>query len=623
MDHRVGDQPPADAEAASEPAVGRAGTLIARPPAQEPLRSLGSRCRTLPGAAERLLTRAADWLLVSGPGVVIGVLFFCVSLTPSLLPRTWLAQGAISGIATSTGYGIGALLGWCWSRLLRGGLRFRRGVRDLLREEVRRLLRRRFSESVHRTVARVAQRLLIGATLVLVTASVVQGSLWQRDLYLRMGQQPPGRLGYLRVPIVAVLLLAISIGVVRALRGAVRRLIERLRSVIPAGPLQALGVSAGVVIVVGVIEGITLGGFLSAASRISAVVNEAQGTAAPPPRSVERSGGPQSLVTWASLGREGRLFIGGGPTLDQLRAFDGPKAREPIRVYVGLQSPPTAAATAALAVRELERTGAFSRSVLCVVTTTGTGWVDPYLAAALEYVHSGDTAIVGVQYSSLPSWISFLTERERVQQAGRELFDQVYARWSQLPAGHRPQLLVFGESLGALGSEAAFADLDDLRARAGGVLWAGPTNANRLWSGWTAHRDPGSPEVLPIYQNGRTVRFVSQPDDLARPATAWPTPRVVYLQNPSDPVTWWSPSLWWKRPDWLEERRGRDVLPVMRWFPVVTFLQVSADLGLAYGAPPGHGHRFHGPAVSAWAAISSPAGWTPERSAALTRLLGR
>jgi uncharacterized membrane protein len=623
MDQQVGAQPPAGADAASEPVRRSAGTVPVGTRVPGASRRLAIRCRGLPGAAERLLARAAGWLLVSGAGVVIGVLFCCLSLTPSLLPRTWLAQGSISGIATSTGYGIGALLGWLWSRLLRSRLVVHRGLRDLLRARLHPRLAERFPEPVRGAVARTAQRLLIAGTLVLVTASLIQGSLWQQDLYLRMGQQPPGRLGYLRVPLVAVLLLAVLIGVVRALRAAVRRLVAQLRRWIPAGRLQALGVTAGVVIVVWVVQGITLGGFMSAASSISAAVNEAQGTAAAAPRSLERSGGPQSLVSWASLGREGRSFAGGGPTLAQLKAFDGPQAREPIRVYVGLQSPRSAAATAALAVRELERTGAFSRSVLCVVTTTGTGWVDPYLAAALEYLHGGDTAIVGVQYSSLPSWISFLSERARVQVAGRELFDQVYARRAELPAGHRPQLLVFGESLGSLGSEDAFTNLDDLRARADGVLWAGPTNANRLWSSWTAHRDPGSPQVLPIYQDGRTVRFVSRPQDLGRPPNAWPAPRVVYLQNPSDPVTWWSPSLWWKRPDWLEEQRGRDILPVMHWYPVVTFVQVSADLGLAYGAPPGHGHRYHDAAVAAWAAISSPPGWTPERSAELTRLLGR
>ena len=67
---------------------------------------------------------------------------------------------------------------------------------------------------------------------------------------------------------------------------------------------------------------------------------------------------------------------------------------------------------------------------------------------------------------------------------------------------------------------------------------------------------------------------------------------------------------------------GRDVLPAMRWYPVVTFLQVTADLALAYGAPPGHGHRFHAAAVAAWAAIDAPPGWAAADTARLTALLG-
>jgi uncharacterized membrane protein len=272
-------------------------------------------------------------------------------------------------------------------------------------------------------------------------------------------------------------------------------------------------------------------------------------------------------------------------------------------------------------VRELERTGGFSRAVLCVVTTTGTGWVDPYVAAALEYLNNGDTAIVGVQYSVLPSWISYLSQRDRVTTAGRQLFDDVYAHWATLPPGHRPRLLVFAESLGSLGSEASFRTLDDVRTHTDGVLWAGPTHANRLWSTLVAGRDRGSPEVLPVYTSGAVVRFASQPGDLSRPSATWTTPRVVYLQNPSDPVSWWSTSLIYRRPDWLDETPGRDRLPSMHWFPVVTFLQVTADLALAYGAPPGHGHEFHAATVTAWAAISAVSGLTPQRSAQLTLLL--
>jgi uncharacterized membrane protein len=114
---------------------------------------------------------------------------------------------------------------------------------------------------------------------------------------------------------------------------------------------------------------------------------------------------------------------------------------------------------------------------------------------------------------------------------------------------------------------------------------------------------------------------VSRPQDLTAPPAPWSYPRVVYLQNATDPVTWWSPHLLWNRPDWLAERRGYDVLPAMRWYPVVTFLQVTADLALAYGAPPGHGHQFHTSAVAAWAAIDAPAGWTDGDTERLTTLL--
>ena len=38
-------------------------------------------------------------------------MFFCLSLTPSLLPRDWLFQGLISGVNAAFGYGLGVLIG--------------------------------------------------------------------------------------------------------------------------------------------------------------------------------------------------------------------------------------------------------------------------------------------------------------------------------------------------------------------------------------------------------------------------------------------------------------------------------------------------------------------------------
>src|SRR3984893_19587738 len=55
-------------------------------------------------------------------GVAFGALFFCLSLTPSLLPRNYLFQGLIGGINAAIGYGIGVVIGMLvWRRRGRGG----------------------------------------------------------------------------------------------------------------------------------------------------------------------------------------------------------------------------------------------------------------------------------------------------------------------------------------------------------------------------------------------------------------------------------------------------------------------------------------------------------------------
>lgn len=86
---------------------------------------------------------------------------------------------------------------------------------------------------------------------------------------------------------------------------------------------------------------------------------------------------------------------------------------------------------------------------------------------------------------------------------------------------------------------------------------------------------------------------------------------------------WWSPRLLFEKPDWLSEPRGADVLPHIRWYPIVTFSQITADLAFALDVPPGHGHNYDGEVVAAWARIAAPEGWTDERTAELTALIQR
>ncbi len=274
-----------------------------------------------------------------------------------------------------------------------------------------------------------------------------------------------------------------------------------------------------------------------------------------------------------------------------------------------------------MAARELQRTGGLDRAVVAVATTTGTGWINEAEADALEYMYNGDSAIVSMQYSFLPSWISFLVDKENARQAGQALFEAVDALVREMPEGARPKLVVFGESLGSFGGEAPFLSLNNIVARTDGALFSGPTFNNTMWEDLKRNRDSGSPQWLPIYDQGENVRFVARADNLGRPDDPWSNPRIVYLQHASDPIAWWNPNLLFREPDWLREPRGYDVSPQMEWTPVVTFLQVSADMAVAVNVPDGHGHRYVKDVVNAWADVLQPPGWNAAKTEKLRPML--
>src|SRR5262245_65830497 len=106
-------------------------------------------------------------------------------------------------------------------------------------------------------------------------------------------------------------------------------------------------------------------------------------------------------------------------------ARTGRPALEPVRVYVGLRSADTPENRAKLALEELKRVGGFERSVLIVVTPTGTGWVDPASLDRVEYLHDGSVASVALQYSYLASWLSLLVEPGYGAHSGLALFKEL------------------------------------------------------------------------------------------------------------------------------------------------------------------------------------------------------
>ncbi len=528
-------------------------------------------------------------------GTAVGLVFIWFSMTPSLLPRGPLFQGLVSGLAGATGYAIGVFAVWL--------VRFMRSAES------------------SPPAPRIAWRVLIAAGAVGMVAMLVWFHVWQDRVRDLMGVKHLDRLDY---PLTTALSLIVLFGVVEAGQ-LIRRLIHfldlRLDRFAPPRVSAVIVVSLLLVLSIALLNGVVVKFAMRTMNNTFATVNNEVNPETPAPRTPLRSGGPQSLVSWESLGHQGRIFIAGGPSVGQLSAFNGAPATEPIRAYAGLDSADDITAAAELAARELQREGGLQRAVVAVGTTTGTGWVNEAEADALEYMYNGNSAVVSMQYSFLPSWLSFLVDKENARHAGQALFEAVDRLVRRLPEARRPKLVVFGESLGSFGGEAPFMSLNNVLARTDGALFSGPTFKNTIWTDLTATRDRGSPEWLPIYDHGRFVRFAARPEDLNRPDPQWNTPRVVYLQHASDPIAWWHPGLLFSEPDWFREKRGYDVLPETTWIPVVTFLQVSADMAVAQDVPAGHGHDYVGDVADGWAAVLQPPGWTPAKTAKLRPLL--
>jgi uncharacterized membrane protein len=521
---------------------------------------------------------------VTLPGSWGAIIFACLSFTPSLLPRGGLIQGIICGITAAIGYGLGVWAASIW---------------------------RAFADRGPRQPRRWAWRTFVISAIVLFAVAFGLGQYWQSEIRKLMGVTDYKIPLAVASPVIAAATFCLFLAIGRGLRGLYRWAANMLGHWI--GPRAARGL--GWLLVVGltyaVVSGLLLQGFIGLMNKAYSVRDTTTAEGVEQPTTGLRSGGPGSLIPWDTLGYQGRNFVGKGPSVSDIAKFTGQPAMAPIRIYAGLASAKGADAQAALAVQDLQRTGAFQRKYLDVVTTTGSGWVDPALVDSFEYLTGGDCATVAIQYSYLPSWVSYLVDQSKALAAGRALFDAIYGVWAKMPQDHRPRLVIAGESLGSFGGEAAFTGANDMANTTDGILFAGPPNFNTLFRTFLDNREPGSPEVQPIYRDGQIVRFANDAATGIPPqGQPWNGSRVLYLMNPSDPIVWWSPNLIFSEPDWVSEPPGKDVLSSMFWMPFITFWQVTADLPFATGVPAGHGHRYSGAYVYGWNAVLRPAGIT-------------
>lgn len=538
-------------------------------------------------------------LRLSAIGLVAGAVFLACSLFPSMLPRGFFFQGVASGIAFVSGYGLGALTEWLWGYLqipsLKGGLR------------------------------KWVVGGLLGLSLLFVAASFWQFVGWQNSVRAVFGAESVNVWFTVPVLITAVLFAALLIVVGRSIRKLYQFLAVKIGRHVPRRVAIVLGVGLVLAVLHVIYTGVLTNVFFGVANSIFSTKDTTVDPSLQVPTSPLKSGSSESLASWDSLGRQGRKFVATGPSAAKIEAVAGTKAQEPIRVYAGLKSADDIAGRADLVLKELVRTNAFDRQVLLVTTTTGTGWLDPQAVDMFEFVNAGDTAIAGVQYSYLPSWISLLADQQTAKDVSRAVFDKIYNYWADLPPNERPKFYVYGLSLGSYGMENVLSSVELVNQPINGALLAGPPFVNELHKELEAKRDPGSPIWLPIVNNGQTVRFTAAENELDKPVGKWGRTKIIYLQHATDPMVWFSRDLLWSEPDWLKPgQRGPGITEDFKWVPIVTFWQIAADMPAAGAVPPGLGHNYAASSnVDAWAALTQPAGWSSAKANSIKHYAGQ
>ena len=521
-------------------------------------------------------------------GVIAALAMYAVSVSPSLMARSWAWHAVASGILVACGYVAGVVV---------------QNVAQL----VIRLTGLTISAS---EPVELGFRIGIGALFALWWIYAVIQSYRRARKAAALVNMPGETFGeYLLGTAGAVVVSWMLLRIVGALNRLCWMLIASLDAHMPR--LAAIVVSMVILfaIMFFLTSKVILRGGIGFFRRKAEQLNMRTARGIYQPVVPERSASPASSVTWESVGGQGRVFLGRGPSRLDIAQVCGGVAMEPIRVYSGM---PTGGSgieqSAATVVAELHRTGAFDRAVILIAASTGSGWVDEWQVQPLEFLTRGNCATASLQYSYVPSALNWLTGLEPAQEASAALFAAVRAELDLMDEADRPALFVCGESLGAFASQSVFESFEDVLARVDGALWVGTPAFTPMHAALTAARHKGSPEVAPVVNNGRRVRFVNEPSDLrtdlyGRELGPWGFPRVVYAQHPSDPVVWWTNKLIWTQPDWLRERAGRDVSMNVEFTRFATYIQVLADLPVAGTAPGGHGHTYHEELIPLWRGI--------------------
>ena len=312
------------------------------------------------------------------------------------------------------------------------------------------------------------------------------------------------------------------------------------------------------------------------------------------PTNPQVSAGPRSEMPFASIGKEGRRFVTMTLTHEEITRVMGEPAVDPVRVVCGYETTDDLRERARLGVADLEACGGFERSLICVASPTGVGYVNYTIIEALEYLSRGNCATIVPQYALVPSALAMPKTGDGVMLT-RYVLEDIQARLASIPVERRPRVVLLGESLGANvaldvstvpGPFAGIPALEHLGV-SGGVYFGVPFRTE-FWRRWRDNPEAMDPE--------HEILLVAEPSE------APPLPpghmRHLMVVHHDDPVNKYAYTMVLQPPWWMGPPTTRPpmVPRETRWRPITSFVIATVDLKNGMNSKPGtfvrRGHDY-------------------------------
>src|SRR6201993_3002425 len=255
--------------------------------------SAGAEARAKPPPAVEPRPAGRPWWVrrYTFTGTAGGLLFIWFSMTPSLLPRTALFQGLVSGVSGSIGYGLGVFAVWL----------------------VRYMRTRNYSPPPPPW----AWKVLIPVGVIGMVIMAIRFHVWQDQVRDLMGVAHLEWYDYPEAAILSLVVLFTLVEIGQLIRRLVRFLVDQLDRVGPFRLSVTIVVIVLVTLTITLLNGVVIKFTMNKLNSTFNAVNEEGKAETQAPKSPLRPGGPESLVQGATLGHQGRIFVQAGPTVEK------------------------------------------------------------------------------------------------------------------------------------------------------------------------------------------------------------------------------------------------------------------------------------------------------------------